>query len=203
MKRGRKLTEDFYQQADALELSRLLLGQRLVVPTPQGERVSGLIVETEAYMGPKDKASHAFGGRRTARTETMYAAGGVAYVFFIYGMYYQFNVVVNGKDVPHVVLVRALQPEEGLESMRQRRGPEKPDRQLTSGPGKLCQAFGIDRSYDKEDLTGERIWIEETEIKPARREIASGPRIGIDYAAEYAAKPWRFWLKDNAYVSRK
>ncbi len=203
MKTGRKLNYDFYRSGDALELSRLLLGQRLVVPTPDGERVSGLIVETEAYMGPKDKASHAYGGRRTARTETMYGAGGTAYVFFIYGMYYQFNVVVNQTDIPHVVLIRALQPEDGKERMRQRRGTDKPERQLTNGPGKLCQALGIEMTYNKDDLTGDRIWIEETDMKLRRREIVTGPRIGIDYAAEYAQKPWRFWIKDNLYVSRK
>ncbi|HEY0079242.1 MAG TPA: DNA-3-methyladenine glycosylase [Pyrinomonadaceae bacterium] len=200
--KGSKLAREFYTRADALLVARQLLGKRLVVPAHDGERVSGIIVETEAYLGTEDKASHAYGGRRTPRTETMYAEGGTAYVYFIYGMYYQFNVVTGAESVPHAVLIRAVEPAEGVERMRERR-PVRRDLDLTNGPGKLCIAFGLDRTYDRADLLGERVWIEETNRKPATREVASGARIGIDYAAEYAAKPWRFWLKDNAYVSRK
>jgi DNA-3-methyladenine glycosylase len=170
-------------------------------PVPGGRRVSGIIVETEAYRGPQDRASHAYGGRRTRRTETMYAVGGTAYVYFVYGMYYQFNVVTNVADVPHAVLVRALQPAEGLEAMRARRAGVA-DRLLTSGPGRLCQALGIDRALDAADLTGDRVWLEEGPRPVSARAIARGPRIGIDYAAEWAARPWRFWLRSNPFVSR-
>jgi DNA-3-methyladenine glycosylase len=196
-----KLSLEFYARGDVLLVARQLLGCRLVVPTVDGARVSGHIVETEAYVGPEDKASHAYNNRRTARTETMFSAGGAAYVYFIYGMYYQFNVVTASAGVPHAVLLRALEPVEGIERMRERR-PVKRDRDLTSGPGKLCQALGLDRSFNAEHLLGERVWIEAAEKRLAPREIASGPRIGIDYAEEYREKPWRFWVKDNPYVSR-
>jgi DNA-3-methyladenine glycosylase len=132
----------------------------------------------------------------------MYLSGGHAYVYFIYGMYYQLNVVTNIAAIPHAVLIRALEPEEGIEWMRERRLVKK-DIELTSGPGKLCLAMGIDRDFDGASLLGQQIWIEETgrQIPPAQ--IRAGTRIGIDYAGEYALKPWRFWIKDNPYVSRK
>jgi len=199
----KKLSRGFYTRRDALAAARDLLGKRLVVAAPDGSRVSGLIVETEAYMGVEDKASHAYANRRTPRTESMYAEGGSAYVYFIYGMYYQFNVVVNRREVPHAVLVRGVEPTEGLEWMLRRRPGLRRERDLTNGPGKLCAAFGIERSYDREDLGGERVWIEETRRAVASGDIAAGARVGIDYAAEFAQKPWRFWIKDNPFVSRK
>ncbi len=199
--KARKLPREFYTRQNVLTVARELLGKLLVVPAANGARVSGMIVETEAYRGPRDRASHAYGGRRTKRTETMYLRGGAAYVYFVYGMYYQFNVVTNVKDTPHAVLVRALQPVEGIEIMRQRRQTHS-DANLTSGPGKLCIAMGIDRKLDREDLLGERIWIEEGEKIPRTR-IATGPRVGIDYAAEWVEKPWRFWLKGNPFVSKR
>jgi DNA-3-methyladenine glycosylase len=196
-----KLPREFYLRPDVLKVSRELLGKLLVVRGPGGERVSGKIVEVEAYRGPEDRASHAYGGRRTKRTETMYGAGGVAYVYFVYGMYYQFNVVSGVADVPHAILVRALEPVEGIEIMRARRHSH-PDHNLTNGPGKLCIAMGIDRQLDGADLLGEHVWLEEFEqVSPHR--IARGPRIGIDYAQEWIDKPWRFWIRDNPYVSRK
>jgi DNA-3-methyladenine glycosylase len=195
-----KLPRTFYTDADVVAVARQLLGTTLVVPAGDGRRVSGMIVETEAYRGPEDRASHAFGGRRTARTETMYLIGGSAYVYFVYGMHFQFNVVTHQADIPHAVLVRALQPLEGLGLMRERR-PGCADLNLTSGPGKLCRALGIDRSYDRADLLGERVWIEAPNRPIAPGAIASGPRIGVDYAGEWAARPWRFWLAANPYVS--
>jgi len=196
-----RITREFYTRPNVLTVARDLLGTRLVVPTPEGDRVSGLIVETEAYRAPLDRASHAYGGRRTRRTETMYSVGGTAYVYFVYGMYHQFNVVTGAEDVAHAVLIRALEPLERLDLMRVRR-PGRPDHKLTSGPGTLCLALGIDRSHDKADLLGDRVWLEEGPARIAPAAIASGPRIGIDYAGEWAAKPWRFWLRDNRFVSR-
>jgi DNA-3-methyladenine glycosylase len=201
MAHPKKLPRQFYTRSDTLLVARQLLGQRLVVPTPDGTRVSGRIVETEAYMGPEDRAAHSFGNRRTPRTEAMYGLGGTAYVYFIYGMYFQFNVVTGQPSVPHAVLVRALEPLEGLSVMRARR-PVKNDRDLTNGPGKLCIAMAIDRSLNLADLRGDVIWIEAGERAIADREIASGPRVGIDYAGEFAHKPWRFWIRDNPYVSK-
>ena len=196
-----KLPREFYTRSNVLTVARELLGKLLVVPTRDRTRVSGIIVETEAYRGPQDRASHAYGGRRTKRTETMYGIGGTAYVYFVYGMYNQFNVVTNVPDTPHAVLVRALEPVEGIEIMRERRHMHN-DHQLTNGPGKLCIALGIDRSLDRADLTGNMVWLEQGRPAP-RSKIASGPRIGIDYAEEWIDKPWRFWISDNPFVSRR
>src|SRR4030095_8932942 len=195
-----KLVRDFYTRSNVLTISRELLGKLLVVPDKHGNRVSGKIVEVEAYRGPEDRASHAYGGRRTKRTETMYQIGGRAYVYFVYGMYNQFNVVTNVEDVPHAILLRALEPVEGIEIMRTRRHSH-PDRNLTNGPGKLCLAMGIDRQLDRADLLGERVWLEEFEKVPASK-ISKGPRIGIDYAEAWVEKPWRFWIRDNPYISK-
>jgi DNA-3-methyladenine glycosylase len=200
--RGRSvLPKSFYARTDVLAVARDLLGRVLVVPDRRGRRVSGVIVETEAYRGPEDRASHAYGGRRTARTETMYAAGGTAYVYFVYGMYHQFNVVTNAVDVPHAVLVRALEPLEGIDEMRRRR-PGRTEVHLASGPGKLCLALGIDKSFDRADLAGPRVWIEKGLVRVPRGSIASGPRVGIDYAGSWARRPWRFWIRDHPCVSR-
>ena len=200
-----KLPREFYTRSDVLRVARELLGKLLVVPASDGTRVSGMIVETESYRGPQDRASHAYGGRRTKRTETMYGIGGSVYVYFVYGMYYQFNVVTNVCDVPHAILVRAVEPVEGLEVMRRRRKGQ-PDHNLTNGPGKLCIALGIDRKMDRADLLSDqspnRVWIEERK-KLSATQIASGPRVGIDYAEEWVDKPWRFWIKGNPFVSRK
>lgn len=196
-----KIPREFYLNADTLQVSRDLLGKLLVVPAPDGRRVSGMIVETEAYMGEMDRAAHSFGGRRTARNEITYAVGGHVYVFFIYGMYYQLNFVCGSAGHPHVALIRGIEPVDGIEIMRTRRGA-MPDKNLTSGPGKLTIAFDIDRSMNGEDLLGTRIWLEDHKTFSDDR-IAAGKRIGIDYAGEYAEKPWRFWVKDNPFVSRK
>ncbi|HEX8368706.1 MAG TPA: DNA-3-methyladenine glycosylase [Pyrinomonadaceae bacterium] len=196
-----KLARQFYLRDDTLEIARDLLGKILVVPTAAGERVSGMIVETEAYLGAIDKAAHSYGNRRTPRTEMMFAEGGTVYIFFIYGMYFQFNIVAGAIDSPHAVLIRAVAPAEGIEIMRERRGQMK-DANLTSGPGKLCIAFGIDKTFNGADLLGERVWLEEGESFSASQ-IASGKRIGIAYAQEFAEKPWRFRVKDNLFVSRK
>jgi len=198
---NKKLPREFYTRPNVLTVARELLGKLLVVPSAMGRRVSGIIVETEAYRGPHDRAAHSYGGRRTKRTETMYGMGGTAYVFFVYGMYNQFNVVTNVQDAPHAVLIRALEPVEGTEVMRRRRH-NQPDHNLTNGPGKLCIALGIDRKLDGADLLGNKVWIEEDE-KVSHARIASGPRIGIDYAAEWVNKPWRFWIRNNPFVSRK
>ena len=195
-----KLPRDFYNRPNVLHVARDLLGKLLVVPNRNGKRVSGRIVEVEAYRGPQDRAAHSYGGRRTRRTEPMYGVGGTAYVFFVYGMYYQFNVVTGAAETPHAVLIRAVEPVEGIELMRKRRHGQ-PDHNLTNGPGKLCIALGIDRKLDAADLLGKDVWIEEGE-KISRSQIASGPRIGIDYAEEWIDKQWRFWVRDNSFVSK-
>ena len=196
-----KLPREFYTRSDVLVVARDLLGKKLVVPNRRGKRVAGIIVETEAYRGPVDRASHAWNNRRTNRTETMYGIGGTAYVYFVYGMYNQFNVVTSVENNPHAVLVRALEPIEGLDVMRRRRRGRL-EYELTSGPGRLCIAMGIDRGLDKADLLGDRVWIEEG-VSVSPRQIARGPRIGIDYAEKWKDKPWRFWVRDNPFVSKR
>jgi len=198
---SRKLPREFYTRAKVLAVARQLLGRLLVVPAQNGTRVSGIIVETEAYRGPQDRASHAYAGRRTKRTETMYRIGGTVYVYFVYGMYNQFNVVTNVEGIPHAVLIRALAPVEGIDLMRKRR-PGQSDHNLTNGPGKLCIALAIDRKLDRADLLGKRVWIEEGEKRISPSAIACGPRIGIDYAEEWRHKPWRFWIRNNPFISR-
>jgi DNA-3-methyladenine glycosylase len=192
---------------DSEALARNLLGCRLVRILDDGTRLSGVIVETEAYCGAPDLASHAVGGRRTARNETMYAQPGTSYVYFTYGMHFCFNVVCGEVDVPLAVLVRALDPVEGIEEMKRRRAAGRNAlalermraTDLCSGPGKLCAAFGIDRSLNGLDLVkDERLWIERGE--PVE-DVAVGPRIGIDSAGEWVDKPLRFWVRRNANVS--
>jgi DNA-3-methyladenine glycosylase len=197
---GSRLDHVFFDRTDTLAVARDLLGKLLVVPDEQGNRVSGMIVELEAYMGVTDKAAHSYGGRRTARNEVTYGPGGHVYVFFIYGMYFQLNFVLGPVDHPHVVLIRAVEPVEGIDVMRKRRGEMK-DQNLTSGPGKLCIAFGIDRTINGADLTGEQIWVENYNSFNAG-EVSVGKRIGIDYAEEDAENPWRFWVTGNQFVSR-
>lgn len=194
-----KLPLEFYTRDDTMQIARDLLGKLLVVPTATGERISGIIVETEAYLGEMDKAAHSFGGRRTKRNEITYAAGGHVYVFFVYGMYYQLNIVCGAVESPHVCLIRAVEPVEGVEVMRQRRGVMR-DKNLTSGPGKLCIAMSIDKTMNGEDMLGDRIWLEDHKTI---ENIEAGKRIGIDYAEEFADMPWRFWVKDNIFVSKK
>lgn len=203
MGRSATLGRDFYTRVDTLRVARELLGKRLVVPAASAERVSGRIVEVEAYLGAEDRAAHSYGGRRTRRTETLFGVGGTAYVFFVYGMHHQFNVVTGPVGLPHVALVRAVEPEEGVELMEERR-PVSKERELTSGPGKLCRALGLDLTFDGEDLTTRgRVWLEETGVEYRPAQIARGPRIGVAYAAEDALKPWRFWVKGNEYVSKQ
>ncbi len=205
----KKIPREFYTRDDTLEIAKDLLGKLLVVPNAADERVSAMIIETEAYLGAIDKAAHSYGNRRTTRTETMFAVGGTAYIFFIYGMYFQFNVVVGAVDTPHAILIRAVEPVENIEIMRMRRNAKSknpnqkmPDKNLTSGPGKLCIALGIDRTFNNEDLLGEKVWLEDFKAF-SDSEISNGKRIGIDYAEEFAEKPWRFWVNDNLFVSRK
>lgn len=197
-----RLSKGTFHTTDTIAAARDMLGKLLVIPDVEGKRVSGMIVEVESYCGVEDRAAHSYGGRRTARNEVTYGEGGHGYVFFVYGMYYQLNVVLGPVDHPHVLLIRAVEPVEGIEAMRSRRAGPMKDTNLTSGPGKLCIALAIDRSLNGEDLVdGEKIWVENYRSFP-RDEIAVGKRIGIDYAGEDADLPWRFWVKENPYVSK-
>ena len=193
-----RLGRDFYQQP-TLQMARDLLGKRLV-RVLNGQRLSGLIVETEAYIGEADKACHASRGR-TLRTEVMYGLPGHAYVYFIYGMHHCFNVVTEEKGFPAAILIRALEPLEGLEQMRRHR-PRRPDDQLTNGPGKLCAALAIDRTLNGVDLCTSQVFFIEEERTVADEEIATSPRIGIRSDEVARNRPWRFYIKGNPCVSR-
>lgn len=186
---------------DAESLAVALLGHRLVRVLPDGRRLSGRIVEVEAYLGVEDRAAHSFGGRRTERNRSMWLDGGHAYVYFVYGMHWCFNVVAGREGVPAACLVRALEPLEGRELMRTRRGGRS-DRELCSGPAKLAQAMGLDRGMDGVDLVTSRSLFLERGTGAPRASVARGARIGVDYAGEWASRPLRFWLEGNDNVSK-
>jgi DNA-3-methyladenine glycosylase len=191
---------DFYARP-TLAVARELLGQHLVREIG-GQRLSGRIVETEAYVGPTDSASHASRGR-TARTEVMFGPPARTYIYLVYGMHSMLNLVTDREDFPAAVLIRALEPLEGLELIRARRQSISRLTDLTNGPGKLCRALSIDRSLHNWDVTlGRQLWLEPARQVPAA-EVAAGPRIGIDYARpEDRLSPWRFWIRANRFVSR-
>lgn len=194
-----KLNQYFYERSNVVLIARQLIGKQLV-SNVDGFITTGIIVETEAYSW-KEKGCHAYNNKRTERTEVMFAAGGVAYVYLCYGMYNLFNVVTNKQDKAEAVLIRALEPLQGIEHMRSRRGNVK-DNQLSSGPGKLTQALGISRKHNGIHLDDDHLWIEEGfKVKPAQ--IVASARIGIDYAGEDANLPWRFYLRDNIWISKK
>jgi DNA-3-methyladenine glycosylase len=192
MKLPAKLTNSFYQQEDVIFLARSLLG-KVLCSNIGSKLTSGRIVETEAYAGITDRASHAYGGRNTKRTQTLYEAGGIAYVYLCYGMHALFNVVTHKKGTPHAVLIRAIEPLQGAEIMLQRRGKKNIDPSLCSGPGTLTKALGISTKLNGTSLLGNTLWIEECEM-PTTAEITASPRIGVDYAKEDALLPWRFCL---------
>lgn len=185
------LTKSFYIRTDVVAIAQELLGKWLMTEI-DGVVTGGMIIETEAYKGPEDRACHAYQNRRTPRTEIMFAEGGHAYVYLCYGMHNLFNVVTGPRDLPHAVLIRALLPDCGLETMLQRRDHKK---QLVSGPGALCQALGITRAHNATSLLKGPIWVEERNYTP--KEIIATPRIGIDYAGSDALLPWRFCLNQK------
>jgi DNA-3-methyladenine glycosylase len=193
------LPREFYARP-VLSVARDCIGKHLVHATALGTTV-GRIVEAEAYRGPEDRAAHSFGGRRTPRTEVMFGPPGYAYVFLVYGLHWHFNIVTTAMGAPHAVLIRAVEPLAGVELMAQRRALAPSHRDLTNGPGKLCTAFGIDRGAYGADLTQPPLFL----CDPggaARPRVARSPRIGVDYAGEWAARPWRFYDRDSRHVSR-
>lgn len=198
----RKLTNDFYRRNDLLQIARDLLG-KVLVSTWEGLVTSGRIVEVEAYNGIADKASHAWNGRRTNRNEIMYADGGVCYVYLCYGIHHLFNVVTNRSGIPHAILLRALEPLQGTDTMQQRTGKKKVDHSLTRGPGNLSKALGIDTSQSGLSLNSRELYIADDGFVYPVSAIASSPRIGVDYAGEDALLPYRFFIKGNPYVSGK
>jgi DNA-3-methyladenine glycosylase len=198
---GTKLNASFYARTDVVRLSRTLLGKVLCTRL-DGRLTEAVITETEAYAGVTDKASHAYGGRCTPRTEVMYREGGTAYIYLCYGMYSLFNVVTNVQDVPHAVLIRGAVPLTGLEVMLERMKKSKAAPGLLSGPGKLSKALGLHYSLTGASLLGDQIWIEDRGIKIPARAISITPRIGIDYAGDDAALPYRFVVEDYSFAEK-
>ncbi len=200
---GGRLGNEFYQRSDVTNLAQDLLGMVLCTHL-DGHHTCGIIVETEAYKAPEDKASHAYGGRRTARTETMFGPGGLAYVYLCYGIHHLFNVVTGPRDVPHAILIRGIEPVVGEEIMLERRKMAKLEPRLTSGPGSLSRALGISTALNAVDLASKKspIWIETPEKeKEADFDIIASPRVGVDYAEECAAWPWRYRIAGNPWTS--
>lgn len=196
-----KLPRSFYERDDVVQISKELIG-KVICTNFDGILTTGIIVETEAYNGRTDKACHAYPDVRTARTETIYGPSGYAYVYLCYGIHHLFNVVTNQEGLADAILIRAIKPVEGKEVMVQRRGKERLQPVITNGPGKLSQALGITTSDNKSDLLGELIWIEDQGLEISEEEIASGPRIGVDYAGEDAKLPWRFTIRDSKWISK-
>ena len=196
MERGRKLSRGFYLRP-GLTVARELIGKRLVHISEEGV-TAGMITEAEAYIGPWDRGAHSYGGRYTERTAIQFGPGGYAYIFLIYGLHVCMNVVANRENLPEVILLRALEPAEGLELMAKRRKQTRITA-LCSGPGKLCQAMGIGREHYGADLCGEELFLEEGQ--GPQPQVVTDRRINIDYAGEAAEYPWRFLLKDSAFVS--
>ena len=195
-----KLGIDFYERDDVAQIAQELLGKYIITKFDK-EYTVGRIVETEAYAGIIDKASHAYNNRRTARTEVMFGAPGVSYVYLCYGIHHLFNVVCNVKDKPDAVLIRGIEPVEGVDTMLQRFNKEKKDNSIGRGPGNVSKALGISTLHSGLQLQSKQIWLAE-ENTPSSFNIMASPRIGVDYAAEHALWLYRFFMESHPQVSK-
>lgn len=198
----KKVSGSFYRRDNVVLVAKELLG-KIIVTKFNSIETSGRIVEVEAYNGEIDKASHAYGGRRTNRTEVMYAHGGVAYVYLCYGIHHLFNVVTNDKDIPHAILIRAIEPLTGIEDMLIRANKRKADHTLTRGPGNVSKALGIQTKHTSISLLSKELYIADDGKIYANKEIIASPRIGVDYAGKDAELRYRFYVRGNPYVSGK
>lgn len=194
------LDKSFYNRADVVAIARELIG-KLIITSFNGAFTSGRIVETEAYNGIIDKASHAFGGRNTSRTAVMFGEGGTAYVYLCYGIHHLFNVVTNKKGTPHAVLIRGVEPVEGISTMLERSSKMVENASLTKGPGNVSKAFGINRVHTGISLVQPPVLIADDGFIFPEAYIIATKRIGVDYAGEDALLPYRFIVKNNKYVS--
>lgn len=194
------LSKTYFEHPDVVFLARDLIGKQLTTQI-DGLITSGIITETEAYAGRGDKACHAHLGRFTDRTKVMYESGGIAYVYLCYGIHNLFNIVTNTQGNADAILIRAIEPTHGIEIMQERRGKSKVDKSLTSGPGNLTKALGINKTHNERSVIGDDIWIEDIGEKVSN--IVETTRIGIDYAEEDADLPWRFYDKNSKFVSVK
>ena len=189
-----KLPLDFYTDEDTINIAKQLLG-KVLYTNIDNVICSGIIYETEAYCGIEDKACHAYNNKITNRNKVMYLHGGVSYIYLCYGLHHLFNVVTNKKNIPHAVLIRAIKPLEGIKQILKRRRQKKLIPNICNGPGNSSQAMGIKTELNGQLLNGNIIWIEDLNIKIEQHRVESSPRIGIDYAQEYANMPWRFFIK--------
>ncbi len=196
-----KLPKHFYSRPDVAEIARDIVGKSLFTNT-NGIVTGGIIVEAEAYCGAADRACHAYKNKYTNRTKVMFGAGGSAYVYLCYGIHCLFNIVTNRKGQADAVLIRAIEPTNGLDVIRLRRNSDNGSINLTSGPGKLTKALGIDLTYNGADLTRDQIWIEDTGITFSSGQIVSTTRIGVEYSGNDAFLPWRYYIKNNKWVSK-
>ncbi len=192
----KKLGQDFYLREDVVNISRELIGKFLITQI-NGKLTSGMIIETEAYNGVIDKASHAYNNRRTARNEIMYSQGGNAYVYLCYGIHHLFNIVTNKKGIPHAILVRAILPKDGIDTMLKRRKLDSVTKKFSDGPGTASQALGINTLHSGIPLSESTIWVEDRGAVFKPKNIKAGPRIGVDYAGKDALLPYRFRLTDD------
>jgi DNA-3-methyladenine glycosylase len=192
---------NFYSSEDVVSISKALLG-KVLCTNIDGAYTSGVIVETEAYHGPEDKASHAFGMRRTARTEPMFGRAGVTYIYLCYGIHHLFIIVTAPTGTPHAILVRAVEPLDGIDIMLRRRGMQTLQPRLTSGPGSMSAALGLTTALSGQDLQKRNspVWIEDGKVL-SRSDVIASPRVGVAYAAEWAEKPWRFRIRENRWTS--
>jgi DNA-3-methyladenine glycosylase len=193
-----KLRESFYQRENVLQVTRDLLGKYLMTGF-NDEITGGMIVEAEAYEGVTDRASHAYGNRRTARTEIMYHPGGTAYVYLCYGIHSLFNIVTNAVGIPHAVLIRGILPEIGIEVMKRRTGKARITVDSGIGPGRVSSLLGIHYSHTGLSLMDNRIWVEDRGVAVAEQDIITGPRVGVDYAGPDALLPYRLSIRQEAY----
>jgi DNA-3-methyladenine glycosylase len=198
----KKLDESFYDRTDVLKIARELLG-KILITRFDGVYTSGRIVETEAYAGIDDRACHAFGGRRTVRTEAVYGAPGTIYIYICYGMHHLFNVVTNKKEIPHVILIRALEPMKGVSVMLKRTGKPEADYSLTKGPGNMSRALGLSKQHSGGSLLSDEIYIADDGLKYKKDQILITKRIGVESAREDAERLYRFMVRGNPYVSAK
>jgi len=195
-----KIPKSFYITNDVITQSKYLLGKTLV-SNFNNQKTSGIITEVEAYLGEKDKASHSYNNCRTNRTEPMFKLGGIAYIYLCYGMHHLFNVVVGHKNFAHAILIRSLEPKNGIDIMLKRRKFKNLKKELTNGPGKLTKALGITIEHNTFSLLENKIWIENNGIKINKKDILSSPRIGVDYAGRDAKLPYRFYINNNKWIS--
>lgn len=196
-----KIPHSFYQREDAVLVARELLG-KYVFTRIGGQLTGGRIVETEAYKGPEDRGSHAYNNKRTPRNEMMYNAGGVAYMYICYGIHDMLNVVTGSHHMSHAVLIRAIEPTEGIEVMRQRRKVYDDDSRLGQGPGALAKALGLNKGHNGADLLGDVIWLEDRGVLPEDQHIVASARVGMNFEGPYKSIPWRFYIRGNKNVSR-